>query len=126
MFYPPLSHYLAALLSLIMDIGMAMKLLITLSLLILPISFYHFSRRWTLDRLQASVCTTCMTSFLFLSGEMLGAWPFGIDLQSALNVGLFANVLSQPALFLFLAHFGARTGSKSWKIPALLLGFLFL
>ena len=126
MFYPPLSHYLAALLSLIMDIGMAMKLLITLSLLILPMSFYHFSRRWTLDHFQASVCATCMTSFLFLSGEMLGAWPFGIDLQSALNVGLFANVLSQPALFLFLAHFGARTGSKSWKIPALLLGFLFL
>jgi uncharacterized membrane protein len=106
MFYPPLAHYIAALLSMIIGIGPAMKVLVVVSVLLLPITFYAFSRRWGLSDLQAAVCSTWMTMVLFLSGEALGTLPLGSDLRSTVNVGLFANALSLPILFAFLATFG--------------------
>src|SRR5437867_4711942 len=60
MFYPPLAHYLAAILSFPLGIGLAMKVLIAASLLLLPVSFYAFGRRWGMDDLQAAVCSTWM------------------------------------------------------------------
>ncbi len=125
LFYPPLSHYLTALLSFALGIGLAMKVVICLSILVLPISFYAFARRWGLDDMRGAVCSALMTSLLFLSAEMLGAWNFGSDLKSTLNVGLFANALSLPILFAFMATCG-RSESLNWKWPALWLGLLFL
>lgn len=125
-FYPPLGHYLAALLSFPLGIEVAIKLLIAASLLALPVSFYIFAWRWGLDDLQAAVCATWMTAVLFLSGDLLGVWTLGSDLKSILNVGLFANALSLPILFAFLATCGRGIGKNRWKTPALLLGVLFL
>jgi len=125
LFYPPLAHYMAALLSMLVGIGMAIKLLILVSILMLPIAFYAFARRWGLDDLQGAVCSALTTSLLFLSGEMFGTWNFGSDLRSILNIGLFANAISLPILFAFLATCG-KVESRNWRWPALWLGLLFL
>jgi hypothetical protein len=126
MFYPPLAHYLAAILSYPLGIAGAMKLLIAASVLLLPAAFYGCARNSGLDALKASVAATWMTAVLFLSGEMLDTWALGSDLRSILNVGLFANALSLPLLFAFIASCGRVIQKGSWKIPALLLGLLLL
>jgi hypothetical protein len=125
-FYPPLAHYLAALLSYPLGIAGAMKGLICLSILLLPAAFYYFSRRWGLDDFRAAVCATWMTALLFLCGEMFGSINFGSDLKSILNIGLFANALSLPVLFFFLGCFGGEQPLNRWKPAALLLGVLIL
>ena len=125
-FYPPLAHYLAALLSFPLGISAAMKLLIALSLLALPVAFYVFARRIGMDDLKASVCSTWMVALLFLRGEMFETWGFGSDLHSILNVGLFANALSLPVLFAFFASCGSGIARKNWKWAAFFLGALFL
>jgi hypothetical protein len=126
LFYPPLAHYVAALLSFWIGIAPAMKLLLALSVLVLPVSFYAFARRWGLDDLQSAVCATSMTSMLFVRGEMLGVWNLGSDLHSILHIGLFANTISLPVLFLFMATFGRHGQGKQWKLPALLFAVLLL
>jgi hypothetical protein len=126
MFYPPLAHYLAAILSFPLGIAGAMKVLIAVSVLLLPAVFYASARSFGLDTLRASVAAMWMTAVLFVSGEMLETWSLGSDLRSVLNVGLFANALSLPVLFGFVAACGAGVGTRSWKIPALLLGVLLL
>jgi hypothetical protein len=126
LFYPPLAHYAAALLAYGVGIGPAMKLLVTASLLALPAVFYALARRAELDELQSGIAATWMTALLFLSGELFGTWTFGADLKSILNVGLFANALSLPVLFLFFTHFGREGGPRAWKVPALLWGILVL
>ncbi len=125
-FYPPLAHYLAALLAFPLGISAAMKGLIFLSLLVLPIAFYIFARRVGLDDLRAAVCATWMTAVLFLSGEMFDSWGFGSDLRSMLNVGLFANTISLLVLFAFFAACGSVIERKNWKLSAFLLGTLLL
>ena len=125
-FYPPLAHYLAALLSYPLGIEGAMKALVCLSILSLPVAFYVFSRRWGLDDFRASICTTWMTALLFLCGEMFGTVNFGSDLKSILNIGLFANALSLPLLFFFVAFCGGDSPLSRWKPAALLLGILIL
>lgn len=125
MFYPPMTHYVAALLSLPLGIAGAIKLLIAVSVLLLPVAFFASARSFGLDTLGASVAAMWMTAILFLSGEMLDTWSLGSDLRSMLNVGLFANALSLPLLFAFFA--ACRRGTaRAWKTPALLLGVLFL
>lgn len=125
-FYPPLAHFLAAILSYPLGVAGAMKLLVCLSLLVLPVAFYSFGRRWGLDDLQAAVCATWMTAQMFLCGELFGSQNLGSDLKALLNVGLFANALSLPLLFFFMAGCGGGDLRKHWKGPALLLGVLIL
>ncbi len=125
-FYPPATHFLAALLSFPLGIAGSMKACITISLLVLPASFYFFCSRFGLDDLQAAVGSTWMTALLFISGELLGTWSFGADLRSILNVGLFSNTLSLPLLFVFFVASSPSIGPRNWKRSALLLGILFL
>ncbi len=125
-FYPPLAHYLAALLSYPLGIAGAMKLLFCLSLLVLPVAFYSFARRWGLGDLQAAVCATWMTAQMYLCGELFGSQNLGSDLKALVNVGLFANALGLPLLFFFMARCGGGDLRKRWKMPALLLGLLVL
>ncbi len=123
-FYPPAGHYLAALLSFPLGIPLAIKSLVALSFLALPITFYFFSRRWGLDELQSGISSLWLTALLFLSGDLFGTWTLGSDLRSSLNVGLFANSLSLPVLFAFMATFARGPGR--WKTAGLLLGLLIL
>jgi hypothetical protein len=125
-FYPPLAHYLAAVLSFPFGITGAMKLLIAISVLLLPAVFYAFARGFGLDALGASVAAMWMTATLFISGEMLDTWSLGSDLRSVLNVGLFANVLSLPLLFAFFSACSHGVRNGKWKVAALLLGLLLL
>lgn len=125
-FYPPLAHFLAALLALPLGISAAIKALLALSIMALPLAFYALARRAGLEVLNASVSATWMVALLFLSGEMLGGCNFGTDLHSILNVGLFANALSLPVLFAFFAACGNCITRTNWKLVALLLGILLL
>jgi hypothetical protein len=125
-FYPPLAHYVAALLSFPLGIAGAMKLMICLSMILLPAAFYFFPRRWGLDDFRAAICSMWMMAQLFLCGEMFGTYNFGSDLKSLLNIGLFANAVSMPILFFFLASLGSEDLMKRWKKPAILLCVLIL
>jgi hypothetical protein len=125
-FYPPLAHYVTALISFGTGIGPAMKLMLAAALLALPVSFYYFARKWGLNDLQAAVCATWMTAVLFVRGELLGTWNLGSDLRSFLSVGLYANSISLPVLFGFLGALGPEALERRWKLPAFLLGILFL
>lgn len=125
-FYPPLAHYAAAILAFAFGIAGAIKGLVALSVLSLPVAFYFFARRFGLEDLQAAVCATWMTALLFVSGEMLDTWGLGSDLRSTLNTGLFANALSLPVLFAFLASCGHSIQRNNWKTAAVLLGVLLL
>ncbi len=125
-FYPPLAHYLAAIAAIPLGITASMKVLIAIAVLLLPAAFYLFSRRFGLDPLPSFACSAWMTALLFQSGRAFDTWTLGSDLQSMLNVGLFANALSLPVLFVFLAVCGDKIERGNWRWASLLLGLLFL
>ncbi len=126
LFYPPLAHFLAALLAFLFGIQASVKLLVAASVLALPAVFYAFGRRFGLGTLESTACSSWMTALLFLSGKVFDTWSLGSDLHSTLNVGLFANALSLPVVFAFFAVCGCSIRRSHWKWAAILQGILLL
>lgn len=96
-FYPPLYPYLSALLSEVMPLEWAFKLVLTIALLITPISFLWFAKSFRFSNNLAAAITVAMTALLF-------AFPddfFGANMHSTFNIGMYANALALPFFFLY-------------------------
>ena len=118
-FYPALFHYLAALLSYSMPLTDALKLLISLSLILTPISLYYFLRKSSFSQVKASIVTLAMTSFLFLNDSTFK--QRGVvcaTFHSTISTGTLAEGFALPFIFFYL---GMLNEKKAKIIPLTLL-----
>ena len=106
-FYPSLFHWFAATLSLVISLDLAVKILIALSLLILPISLFLFARSLTRNEFWSLSITLVLFALLLIFPNFLGT-----GVRSLFQIGLLSNFFVLPLFFLFLA-------SLSWKKPYL-------
>jgi len=106
-FYPFLFHWLAATLSFLINLDLAVKILIALSLLALPISLFVFARSLTKSEFWSPLITLVLFALLLIFPNFLGT-----GVRSLFQIGLLSNFFVLPLLFLFLA-------SLSWKKPYL-------
>lgn len=121
-FYPPLFSYLTSLLSIVIPLNIAFKLLTSLSILITPFSFYYFARSFNISKTSSSVVTLAMFSILFIFNN-----SFGGDFQSTFEIGLVTNTLG---LVLFFYYFGSLIRScekkKNLLLPTILLSLIVI
>jgi hypothetical protein len=106
-FYPSLFHWLAATLSFVINLDLAVKILIALSLLALPISLFVFARSLTKSEFWSLLITIILFALLLIFPNFLGT-----GVRSLFQIGLLSNFFVLPFLFLFLA-------SLNWQKPYL-------
>ncbi|MEM3127353.1 MAG: hypothetical protein QW331_04790 [Candidatus Woesearchaeota archaeon] len=121
-FYPPLYSYLTALLSFIMPLEWAFKLLLTVAILLTPLSFYYFLRSLEFSKEKASVVAFLMYAILFLFPlEHLGG-----NFHSTFNVGLVSNALALPLMFFYFGALKKSFATKKFVLTSLLLALIIL
>ncbi|HEY4695131.1 MAG TPA: hypothetical protein VIH52_04195 [Candidatus Nanoarchaeia archaeon] len=118
--YPPLFHYLAANLSFVFGIELAVGLLIVLSLIVLPLSVYYFARSVTNERGKQLVITSFLLALILVLPGYLGA-----NLKALTQIGLLPSFVSLPLVFFYL---GSIKNLEQGKVllPTVLLSAVIL
>ena len=124
-FYPPLFSWLVALLSLLIPLETAVKLIISLALLSLPLSGYLFARSLIHNKNQALLFTTLSLVFLSLPSFWFAETHLGVNIDSLFEVGFLANTLSLPLLLIYCSRVPVLT-EKRTILPSILLALLIL
>jgi len=119
-FYPPLFHWLAAGLSFLIGATAAVKLLITLAFLALPLSIYLFVRRFIIQPTWKGLTALALFSLILFSPDFLGS-----NVRSLFHIGLLPNFFALPIVFLFLASV-PKINLRNFPLPGLLLALLIL
>lgn len=120
LFYPSLLHWLAATLGFAFGVEAAMKFLLGLSLLLLPVSIYFWLRTVLEDEGKQILALGLITAaVLVLPGY------FGADLKALLQVGLLPSFFSLALLFFYLGILN-KLNRKNWPFATLLLSSLIL
>jgi len=101
-FYPPLFYYLAAVLSFILPVDLSIKFLLSISILLLPVSFYYFSKKFGFTDFKASMFMVFFYGFLFIPDRFFAQGSLGGTFGSTFNVGLFPNAFMIPIFFFAL------------------------
>ena len=117
-FYPSFFHWLAATLSFLVGVPVAVKLLIAASIVALPWSLSIFTKSLTENKLWSGLTTLILFLLLLLLPNFLGT-----GFRSLFQIGLLSNFFVLPFLFLFLATLHKKTG---YLLPALLLAVIVL
>ena len=124
-FYPPLFSWLAAFLSFFMPLETAVKLIISLALLSLPLTSYLFARSLLHNKNQALLFATLSLVFLSLPSFWFAETHLGVNIDSLFEVGFLANTLSLPLLFIYCSRVPILTEKKT-ILPSILLALLIL
>jgi len=120
-FYPPLYHYLTALISFLVGLPLALKLVNVGSVLVLPLSFYYFARKIKLSASESAVATLLMMLPIVTLPIHSGG-----TLYSSFFVGLGANALSLPILFFYLGKLADELDLRNLMVSSLLLSLIIL
>lgn len=116
-FYPPLVYFLTVVLSFVIPLNIAFKVMIFLCILIYPLAFY-----WTLKNLHLPFPTPQIGVVLSLFLIFYEKYSiYGGNLNSLL-AGQFSHTVSIPLLFLFLATFWRGAKNESLLRTNVLLG----
>jgi hypothetical protein len=120
-FYPPLFHWLVALLSFLMPLKVAFKLLIVLALFLIPFSFFYFARSLGLKELDALLAMLCMWFFLIpIKGDIGG------DFYSTFVIGLVTAHFAFPFFFFYLGTIVKKGDLRRSIVGGILLAVLIL
>jgi hypothetical protein len=121
-FYPALFHWLVGGLAKLINLGIAFKLVLSLSIILLPISFYFFLKSLnfkSLDRILA-----ILWLFIFLN---IVKFDIGGDFYSTFAIGLVTAQFALPFYFFYLTFL--KEGVENFKkliISSLFLAILIL
>jgi hypothetical protein len=124
-FYPPLFHYIVAILSFITPLKFAFKILVALSVLATPISFYYFAKAYTNSRQISSTAMLGMTMLLIAplifsnSNNNIGG-----TFVSTFNIGLVTNALALPLYFFYLGSLRKKFLKNKFILPTILLALI--
>ena len=117
-FYPSLFHWLAATLAFLVGVPVAVKLLISASIIVLPFAINLFTRSLIDNKLWSGLTTLVLFLLLLLFPNFLGT-----GFRSLFQIGLLSNFFVLPLMFFFLAflHRG-----NNYLLSGLLLGLIIL
>jgi len=124
-FYPPLFSYIVALLSFLIPIKIAFKLVIALSILFLPLGFYSWARSLKLNKNQSLFFVFLVIGFLTLPSKFFASYSTGINFDS-LIAGLIPNFLGLLLLLFYMASLPYLKNKKYFIISTLLLTAIVL
>jgi len=117
-FYPPLFYWLAATLSFLVGTANAVKILISATFLVLPLSIFVFGRKFIPNQVWVSVTTLITFALITFSPDFLGS-----NVRGLFHIGLVPNFFVLPLIFLFLASVSQLSFRKS-LFAGLLLAIL--
>jgi hypothetical protein len=122
-FYPPFFSYAAALLSFVVPLPWAFKLLVVATVIGLPASFYYCARSFGQSPPRAAVSMLLMFSGLFLYSNTFHG---GGNWVSTFTYGLLTHALGMALFFAYAGVLARRcpTGSAVW--PSALLAVIVL
>lgn len=120
MFYPSLFHYLGATLSFVVGSSSAIRILISIALVSLPLTINEFSKSFIKDRNWSILTTVLLFSLLLFIPDYLGVGVRGI-----FRVGLLSSFFVMPFVFLFFAQIPKVITGK-FLTASLLLAVLLL
>ncbi len=121
-FYGPLLPYLAALLAQVMPISLAFKIIISLAIILTPLSFYYFSRSLELSKNKSAIAMAFMFSMLFI---FTSKWTGG-DFYSTFENGFVAQALSLPLFFFYFGLLVKKIETKYFVLPSVLAAAVIL
>jgi len=118
-FYPSLFHWLAATLSFITGIHIAIKVLVSLALVILPISLLAFGKSLIKNQFWSGVMAILLFFLILIFPNFLGT-----GIRSLFQIGLLSNFFVLPFVFFFLAS--VHREGKDLITPTILLSLIIL
>jgi len=115
--YPPLFHFVGAMLAAFTNIDLALKLLVVAPILLFPVVIYFFCKVYTaLSKDELTILVIFYTFALFLFGNMVGG-----SIGSTFNSGMVVNNLALVLFFLFLTVIKLRKFFLSVFLLALII-----
>ena len=120
-FYEPLFSYSVALISFIIPIDLAFKLLIAAILILTPVSFYYFSRTFEFSTQDSAAITLLMYACLFFPNSFWGG-----TFTSTLNTGLVTHALGIMLFFFFISELKKSFDSGKFLLSSVLLTLIIL
>lgn len=121
-FYPPLFSYVGALLSYIFSATISLKILFSISLLLLPISFYYFLRGYNLSKEHSAALMLVMFSILFL----VNGYSYGGNMDSTFRVGLITHVLGMVFFFFYAGRLNKDYQENKFLFASILFSLAIL
>ena len=124
-FYPGLYAWVVALFSFVLPLEIAFKLVLSMAILITPLSFYYCARRFKYTELQSVTIAALMTSALFIPYRYItGNYAPGATFVSTFNVGLVTNALALPLLFFYIGALHGAFKTKKYILVSVLMALL--
>lgn len=125
-FYPPLFSYLVASLSFITGLEIAFKLIVTLSVLILPLGFYSFARSLKLTEEQSIFFSMLAILLLSLPSGFFANYQIGGNFDSLFYVGLVTNSFGLAIMLFYFAAIPKIDNKKYFILATILLASVVL
>ncbi|PIN81611.1 hypothetical protein COV13_00705 [Candidatus Woesearchaeota archaeon CG10_big_fil_rev_8_21_14_0_10_32_9] len=123
-FYTPLFSYISATLSFIFSIETSIKIVLSIVILLTPVSIYYFLRSLKISKQKSSLLTLISYSaFYFVRPEFN---HFGGDFFSTFNVGLFTNALGLILAFFYLGTLIRGLDNKKFVLASVLFSLLII
>ncbi|MCK4491005.1 MAG: hypothetical protein KAU03_00170 [Candidatus Altiarchaeales archaeon] len=120
-FYPFMFHYLAALLGLLVGSVMGLKVILSLSILITPASFYYFARKINFTSFESGLIMLLMWILMFIPYQHLGG-----NFYSTFLTGLVTGMFTLPFFFFYLGKLSESLDTGRYVFPSILLAFIIL
>ncbi|MBM3232792.1 hypothetical protein FJZ18_01345 [Candidatus Pacearchaeota archaeon] len=121
-FYPPLYTYLASALSYILPITWSLRILFTLTYVLMPLSFYVLARSLKFSKEKAAIAMLLMYSSLFLFPTTY----YGGNLSSSINIGLITHAFGMMLFFFYFASLIKARESGKFILPTILFSAIIL
>ena len=120
-FYPSLFHWVTAALGFLVGIDTAIKLIVSLAILVLPFSIFYAVNHTVSEKKYWLPTTFLLLLFLALLPNFLG-----IGFRGLFQIGLIPNFVSTPILFLFIGLLHNQFNKGKTLLLSLVLSVLIL
>lgn len=125
-FYPPLFYWLSALLNQVLPLDVAIKLLLTLSFLLIPYSAYFLGKKFHLTDQKTAWFTFFLTAAFMVPNTWFNVGALGGNLASTINVGLYPNGFVFPLLLFAIGIMRESFETNQWKLSGTLIAICLL
>ncbi len=121
-FYPPLYVYISAGLSYLFPITISLRIMLALTLLLTPLSFYVFARALKFSKEKSGLCMLIMFSLLFLFPTNY----YGGNLPSTFRIGLVTHAFGMMLFFFYFASLIKSKESGKFVLPTIIFSAIIL
>ncbi|MCX6804034.1 MAG: hypothetical protein NTY48_05720 [Candidatus Diapherotrites archaeon] len=122
-FYPPMFYYLVVLLSQVIPLVLAFKILVIISVLLIPYAVYFLARSFEIPREKAVLFMLFVCAFMLISTGFFGGNELEGKLYGTLAIGNSPAGLAIPLFFITLGVMNREFKKGKWVMSALLIAF---